>query len=809
MFLARALLFLMLLCSCAAAQTSPGFIPGKPVCANYPSSACPPPANPLSLNQAFANKLDYPLVPSAVPGVGGVGFSGVPSVGNVPIATGPTAAAWGPLACGNLSNGSAGCSTPVGTSGAVLPLLNGANTWSALQKFNLNGASLPGPQTGAVLQIGNANGVIARIEIDAFAQSAHFSGVRADGTAASPTTLQSNNEIVSLNAFGYNGSAYVGPFGGFRCLTAQNWTPSASGTYCEVAVTANGGTTYAESVRFENDGGVTIPGIVAGGSQGPGTVNISGNLYLGGVRAGTTINSISCVLGGSCSITATATTMTEGVTGVLGGNPPEFLVNFAPGTLQGTGISTLYSPVLNFSPTAAPGILEGNTGGIEITGYFAGTFPAVQFDSYQNGNTGQNGRVVFAAANGTNVAPTALQNTQIIGSLRFLGYNGSTYQLAANFLCSATANFAGAVHPAACSLNGASFALAGNQSGPAWTTNGVQWVSSAATLNDTTSSGTVATVFDNFSGLEANTTTSAATYTNLYGWYFGLPGCSGSLTCTNIWALGAQNARIGGFSTTSAVTISALGVVDIPSTILTFGPGTAIVGGGLGGGDFVSNFSNVTPVNIPQQPGSGNEILNAYWLGSPSVQLVGYGGGPNTGVITLGGTDGGGIGGPGAITSNNLIGQLFFNSYNGTNWRIGSFIVSVSSQNWDVTNNGAQLQFYTNANGTNYNACGISCYIMFLDWQNGLQIKSKLAVTGASIFGTSVMIGSTTPLTLASGELGLEKVAASGSAPGTLGGKFALVCGTGPGTAKVIAYAGTSTTPVTIADNIGAGVNGC
>ena len=71
------------------------------------------------------------------------------------------------------------------------------------------------------------------------------------------------------------------------------------------------------------------------------------------------------------------------------------------------------------------------------------------------------------------------------------------------------------------------------------------------------------------------------------------------------------------------------------------------------------------------------------------------------------------------------------------------------------------------------------------------------------------MIGSATALTLSAGEVGLAKITASGSAPGAAGGKFELVCGTSAGTAKLIVYAGTSTTPSTILDNIGAGVTGC
>lgn len=49
------------------------------------------------------------------------------STSGVPSATQP--------ACGDLSNGTTGCSTATGTSGATIPLLNGANTWSGVQIF--------------------------------------------------------------------------------------------------------------------------------------------------------------------------------------------------------------------------------------------------------------------------------------------------------------------------------------------------------------------------------------------------------------------------------------------------------------------------------------------------------------------------------------------------------------------------------------------------------------------------------------------------------------------------------------------------
>ena len=78
-----------------------------------------------------------------------------------------------------------------------------------------------------------------------------------------------------------------------------------------------------------------------------------------------------------------------------------------------------------------------------------------------------------------------------------------------------------------------------------------------------------------------------------------------------------------------------------------------------------------------------------------------------------------------------------------------------------------------------------------------------------SILGVGGVIIGPTKLVTTSGALGLNKIAASGSAPGAAGGKLELVCGTGAGTAKLIVYAGTSTTPSTIVDNIGGSVTGC
>lgn len=65
-----------------------------------------------------------------------------------------------------------------------------------------------------------------------------------------------------------------------------------------------------------------------------------------------------------------------------------------------------------------------------------------------------------------------------------------------------------------------------------------------------------------------------------------------------------------------------------------------------------------------------------------------------------------------------------------------------------------------------------------------------------------------TPLTAATGsagEVATAKISATGTAPGAGFAKIEWVAGTNAGTCKLIAYAGTSTTPTTIVDNVGGG----
>ena len=80
---------------------------------------------------------------------------------------------------------------------------------------------------------------------------------------------------------------------------------------------------------------------------------------------------------------------------------------------------------------------------------------------------------------------------------------------------------------------------------------------------------------------------------------------------------------------------------------------------------------------------------------------------------------------------------------------------------------------------------------------SALAHESRLA-----IFRLLVVAG---PDGTAAGEIAQTKIAATGTAPGAGYAKFEWVAGTNGGSCKMIAYAGTSTTPVTVIDNVGSG----
>lgn len=83
--------------------------------------------------------------------------------------------------------------------------------------------------------------------------------VRFDGTAASPTALQSGDEIGRLVFGGAESSSVVdGNRARINVFAAETWTSSANGTYASIFLTAKTTKTTQEDFRFQASGGLSV-----------------------------------------------------------------------------------------------------------------------------------------------------------------------------------------------------------------------------------------------------------------------------------------------------------------------------------------------------------------------------------------------------------------------------------------------------------------------------------------------------------------------------------------------------------------------
>jgi hypothetical protein len=122
-----------------------------------------------------------------------------------------------------------------------------------------------------------------------------------------------------------------------------------------------------------------------------------------------------------------------------------------------------------------------------------------------------------------------------------------------------------------------------------------------------------------------------------------------------------------------------------------------------------------------------------------------------------------------ALSGDNVAGMPVYFNYRGS---------SGTLQNVSLNSAG-------NVSGTGYLALG------------GTSGATFAALTGLEAGGVGA--------TVLPGDVAMAKGSNAATAPGTGYLKLEVVAGTNPGTCKLIAYAGTSTTPTTIADNIGSG----
>lgn len=272
-----------------------------------------------------------------------------------------------------------------GTSGHSIPFLDGVNTWSGAQTVYGGGGVPAAAQAGTLFRAVALDGVLARYEADSFGSNGAFTCVRAENTLAAPQALANNSVICQVGSTGHDGSTYQSAIrAGIRTYAAQTWSVGANGTRAGIFTTPNGGTATADVIGFENDGGVTIPPTVTGGSKGAGTVNVGGALYNNGVLisgTGTVTNATivagtgvalsgTCVItsSGSCTINNAGVVTLDGASGVLTVSPPLSVVG---GDLRATTLAAApaaHSIPINQGASAQTNTGTGTTGQCAVSG---------------------------------------------------------------------------------------------------------------------------------------------------------------------------------------------------------------------------------------------------------------------------------------------------------------------------------------------------------------------------------------------------------------------------------------------------------
>ena len=120
--------------------------------------------------------------------------------------------------------------------------------------YNKNALPLPAGIAALALQIGEADGVATRAQLDAFSNACQYAFRRANGTNASKTALLSGNSIGNFAAHGYGATAYgSGSRIAINFQAAENWSDSAQGTQLEILTTKNGTTALDAKLRIGND----------------------------------------------------------------------------------------------------------------------------------------------------------------------------------------------------------------------------------------------------------------------------------------------------------------------------------------------------------------------------------------------------------------------------------------------------------------------------------------------------------------------------------------------------------------------------
>jgi hypothetical protein len=119
---------------------------------------------------------------------------------------------------------------------------------------------------GGGIRILQADGAAFGFQVNGFGHDGLLTFVLADGTQASPTALVTGDEIGAILWKGWTGSTNSSARVILNGNAAENWSPTANGTYVSIYTTPKTTTTSTEAIRINGSGGLGI-----GTTSDPGT----------------------------------------------------------------------------------------------------------------------------------------------------------------------------------------------------------------------------------------------------------------------------------------------------------------------------------------------------------------------------------------------------------------------------------------------------------------------------------------------------------------------------------------------------------
>lgn len=288
--------------------------------------------------------------------------------------------------------------------------------------------------------------------------------------------------------------------------------------------------------------------------------------------------------------------------------------------VKATGTVTVTAGVIG----AGSAITSSGPGGVLTT--LAFTAPGTGVATALGVNVGSAG--AFVTFNGAGGTPSSLVGTNITGTAAGLTAanvttnanltgpitsSGNATSIAAQVGTGTT--FVMSVAPTITgntTVSSGSFGLSGNISAAAWTTAGIRYANVAATLTDTTSSGTVANAYTDLWGGNTIAASSATVFTNYYTATFKNPTAGTNVTMTNKAAILADSINIGG-AAQSTFALNVTGTSLFSSTVNIGNTDTGVsrisagvVGVGTGAAGSTAGTLQATNINVPATTGNVN-----------------------------------------------------------------------------------------------------------------------------------------------------------------------------------------------------------